>query len=123
MALVDRNTDVDAWRKARAEPSDAAPGLTPVADEIALCAGPGPNSVGPFPQVRKRGASMVSDAPPPPGLLRSVRLNPYDASFPSRSRKLLPRFVTAAPSDRLELMSEGDGVGCGVGGGRGAICA
>jgi hypothetical protein len=70
---------------------------------------------------------MVSDAPPPPGLLRSVRLNPYDASVPSRSRKLLPRFVTAAPSDRLELMSKGDGVGsgvgCGVGGGRGAICA
>ena len=55
MALVNRNAGVDAGRKARADPSDAAPGLTPVADEIALCAGPGPNSVGlaPSPETRR----------------------------------------------------------------------
>ena len=46
VALVDRNAGVDAGRKARADPSDPAPGLTAVADEIGLCAGPGPNSVG-----------------------------------------------------------------------------
>jgi len=42
---------------------------------------------------------------------------------------LLPRFVTAAPADRSELISVGDGVGGGGGGvgggigGRGALCA
>src|SRR2546425_6752956 len=55
MALVNRNADVDAGCKARAEPSDTAPGLTPVADEIALRAGPGPDSVGlgPGPETRR----------------------------------------------------------------------
>lgn len=55
MALVNRNADVDTGRKACADPSDAAPGLTPVTDEIALCAGPGPDSVGlaPGPETRR----------------------------------------------------------------------
>jgi hypothetical protein len=37
------------------------------------------------------------------------------AWFPSRSRKLLPRFITAAPADKSELMDVGTGVGEGVG--------
>jgi hypothetical protein len=48
-------------------------------------------------------------------------LNPPLAWFPSRSRKLLPRFATAAPDDTSELIivgagiGVGDGVGVGVG--------
>src|SRR5258708_38558463 len=50
-----------------------------------------------------------------------MRLKPLVDWLPSRSRKLLPRLVTVAPADRLELITfgvglgEGDGVGVGVG--------
>ena len=54
MALVDRNADVNAGRDARAQAGYAAPGLTPVANKIALRAGPGLDSVGlpPGPETR-----------------------------------------------------------------------
>ena len=48
-ALVDRQADIDARRNACAEPCDAAPGLPMIADEIALRAGSGLDSVGPCP--------------------------------------------------------------------------
>src|SRR6266849_5457789 len=127
MALVNRNADVDAGCKACAEPSTAAPGLPPVADEIALRAGPGPDSVGlgPGPEtrrVRRFGGAAAARIVP------QRAAEPVLAWFPRRSRKLLPRFVTVAPADRSELISVGDGVGGGVGGGgvgggRGALCA
>jgi hypothetical protein len=59
-------------------------------------------------------------------LFRNALPNPFVACVPSRSRKLLPRFVTAAPADMSELMAVGvglgvgDGVGVGVGVG---VCA
>src|SRR5882757_237383 len=54
MALVDRDADVNAGRDARAQPGYAAPGLTPVANKIALRAGPGRDCVGlpPGPEAR-----------------------------------------------------------------------
>jgi hypothetical protein len=54
-----------------------------------------------------------------------MRLNPPLAWFPSRSRKLLPRFAAVAPDDTSELIivgvgiGVGDGVGVGVGVGDG----
>ena len=65
--------------------------------------------------MRNLGASVVSEAPPPPGLLRKLRPNPDEAWLPSRSRKLLPRFVTAAPAERSELIAVGVGLGLGAG--------
>src|SRR3977135_2564230 len=46
MALVDRGAAVNPGRDARAQPGYPAPGLTPVANKIALRAGPGRDSVG-----------------------------------------------------------------------------
>src|SRR5258707_7345893 len=54
MALVDRDADVNAGCDARAQPGYAAPSLTPIANKIALRAGPGRDSVGlpPGPETR-----------------------------------------------------------------------
>jgi hypothetical protein len=52
-------------------------------------------------------------------LLRDALPNPFVAWFPSRSRKLLPRFMTAAPADKSELMEVGVGTGVGEGAGVG----
>src|SRR5260370_35452346 len=54
MALVDRDADINTGRDARAQPGYAAPGLTPIANKIALRAGPGRDSVGlpPGPEAR-----------------------------------------------------------------------
>src|SRR3954468_4739967 len=71
------------------------------------------------PQVRKRGASVLSDARPPPGLLRIALLKPV-AGLPSRRRKLSLRSSRVAFTDMLELMSVRPGLGgTGVGTGTG----
>ena len=62
---------------------------------------------------------MLSEAPPPPGLVRCRRLKPLLDWLPSRSRKLLPRLVTAAPDDTIELTTIGVGLGVGGVGGVG----
>src|ERR1700738_5048793 len=69
----------------------------------------------PYPsnQVRYRGASDASEGPPPPGVFRNMRLKPLVDWLPSRSRKLLPRLVTVAPADKLELIIVGVGLGDG----------
>src|SRR5258708_490950 len=67
----------------------------------------------PSPQVRKRGASVDSEAPPPSGLFRRALPKPWVAWPPRRSRKLLPRLATAAPADLSESISVRDGVGGG----------
>ena len=58
---------------------------------------------------------MLSDAPPPPGLLRELRLKPLVDWSMSRSRKLLPRLVTVEPADTLALIMVGVGLGVGEG--------
>src|ERR1700745_1626149 len=58
---------------------------------------------------------MASEAPPPPGLFREARPKPLGARSPRRSRKLMPRVVTAAPAERSELMAVGVGTGVGDG--------
>src|SRR4051794_4835309 len=58
---------------------------------------------------------MLSEAPPPPGLLRKALLKPEVAWLPRRSRKLLPRSLTALPADALELIMVGVGLGVGKG--------
>jgi hypothetical protein len=70
---------------------------------------------------------FVGGGPPPAGLLRNALPNPLVAWFPRRSRKLLPRLVTALVAEISELMmvgvGTGVGVGLGVGVGAGASCA
>jgi len=50
-----------------------------------------------------------------------MRLKPL--VVPSRSRKLLPRFVTVAPADTVESIISGVGVGAGGATGGGATAA
>src|SRR6185369_8353591 len=76
------------------------------------------------PQLRKRGCSTASEAPPPPGLLRSSRLPPCVASRPSRWRNSDPRSNMDRPDARSELTALGTGLGDGLGVGVGrADCA
>ena len=85
--------DIDALRAGRRRDAVA---LAPGAKLRPLC--------------RFRGAAAS-------GLFRKALPNPYVAWLPTRSRKLLPRFVTAAAADSSGLTSVGSGAG---GGGRAA---
>ena len=80
-ALVDREADIDAGRDARADPGHAAPGLAAVADETAERAVVRRNAVAlePGAVARRFGAS---EAPPPPGLVRNMRLKPLAGAEP-----------------------------------------
>jgi hypothetical protein len=52
-------------------------------------------------------------------LFREELPKPDVAWLPRCSRKLLPRFATAAPADTSELISVGVGLGIGLGVGEG----
>src|SRR6185369_12452562 len=63
---------------------------------------------------------MLSEAPPPSGLLRARRLKPLVDWLFSRSRKLLPRLATVAFAETAELATVGVGLGVAVGVGPGS---
>ena len=113
-ALVDRKADIEARRHPRADPGHAAPGLSGIADEIADRAGLRivPVAFEPGPVARRfralRGAAAAGIGP-----LQAIK--PLLDWLPSRSRKLLPRLVSAAPDDTVELITVGVGLGVGEG--------
>ena len=110
-ALVDRKSDIHTGRDPRTKSGYAARSRPAHRRRNCLAGRSCSKSRRASPQVRKGCPSMASDAPPPPGLLRDARPKPPLAWSPSRSRKLLPRFVIAAPEERSEVGVDGVGGG------------